>query len=392
MGQAAGAPAGAWTSTADGDQVAVASIAHDDRGWTLQVVSRCGEKLCPWPRLPLMMSGRAAGPAGAWRGLAIRRDADSITHVAVRLEHNALVMERYDLSATPPSYDRATLTRASMVPVTVDLDRVSAIELAATAGFLREFGETIDRPAIRRDACATPARVTATAHLPLVDGRSNSMVLRLSDEGVVLRKSSQMVVTPHGRIRVLAVLVRHPETVASDGEAHWRKGVARINEEHAGYASARGYRAPLVVFETTTIVLEPWEVRDPRARQEVRMAVKGRGIGRDAYDVLMIIDLNPQNVAGGQAFVRDREIYVGNYGRWTAPIGEGLWRMVAATAFHHEMAHLWGWEHDWSSCERVPPFRPFITDPVLLGWEDTDGDGLPEIDDPSPYGRTAGRW
>jgi hypothetical protein len=31
--------------------------------------------------------------------------------------------------------------------------------------------------------------------------------------------------------------------------------------------------------------------------------------------------------------------------------------------------------------------EPFITSPILFGWEDVDGDGVPEILDDTPYGR-----
>jgi hypothetical protein len=54
------------------------------------------------------------------------------------------------------------------------------------------------------------------------------------------------------------------------------------------------------------------------------------------------------------------------------------------------MAHLWGWDHEWSRrCGRAPmPFAPFPAATQLFGWEDVDGDGVPEILDPTPYGRS----
>jgi hypothetical protein len=59
--------------------------------------------------------------------------------------------------------------------------------------------------------------------------------------------------------------------------------------------------------------------------------------------------------------------------------------------FNHELGHLFGMMDSW-------PFTPSsVTTPdgqihddwityVLFGWTDTDGDGIPEILDPTPYG------
>ena len=80
---------------------------------------------------------------------------------------------------------------------------------------------------------------------------------------------------------------------------------------------------------------------------------------------------------------------MGNYGRWAAPLSERQWTSVARAVYHHEVAHYWGWEHGWSpSCGATRlGFEPFIASPVLFGWEDVDGDGVPEIVDDTPYGR-----
>ena len=82
------------------------------------------------------------------------------------------------------------------------------------------------------------------------------------------------------------------------------------------------------------------------------------------------------------------DIYVGNYSHWTTPLRAQDWRKIAWTTFHHEVAHQWGWVHDWSpTCGGTRlGYEPFLAAPVLFGWEDVDGDGVPEILDDTPYG------
>jgi hypothetical protein len=104
----------------------------------------------------------------------------------------------------------------------------------------------------------------------------------------------------------------------------------------------------------------------------------------------MAIDINPKDFSGGLSRTRERSIYVGDYGHWTAPLDARLWMIVARTAYHHEMAHHWGWPgtHDWTpTCGGVKPeFAPFIVPPVLFGWEDLQRSHMPEILSPTPYG------
>jgi hypothetical protein len=74
-----------------------------------------------------------------------------------------------------------------------------------------------------------------------------------------------------------------------------------------------------------------------------------------------------------------------------------LWSDVAAaydmeylpkTLLIHELDHLMGWAHDWpcglegsraEACNEEPPY-------MLFGWLDTNGDSVPEILAPNPYG------
>jgi hypothetical protein len=162
----------------------------------------------------------------------------------------------------------------------------------------------------------------------------------------------------------------------------------RTNREHAQFAAAQGMDAPIVVFDNTNVILPRSEVREPRSLRDVQVALRRRGTDLDQFDVLMIIDLNPRAPEGGRGFPEQRALYVGNTGHWTTLLTELEWGWIAATAYHHELGHVWGWDHDWSACESRGAFSSFITAPALFGWTDTDGDGVIEINDPTPYGRS----
>ena len=64
---------------------------------------------------------------------------------------------------------------------------------------------------------------------------------------------------------------------------------------------------------------------------------------------------------------------------------------IARTAYHHEVAHHWGWPgtHDWAGgCGgSVPEYAPFIAPAILFGWEDLQGKHVPEIWVQAAYGR-----
>jgi hypothetical protein len=213
------------------------------------------------------------------------------------------------------------------------------------------------------------------------------------DGTTVIRKSrSQVFVPPAGTIRVLVVLVRYPQTVQADALALWETAQNQINEDHAAFAKSRGYKAPIVVFDNTNITIDPAQLASPRRPFSVRAAVERRGVSTANYQIVMTIDINPQESVGGVSLLSERSVYVGNYSSWKTPLTPQDWKMIARTAYHHETAHHWGWPdtHDWAgSCGgHKPEYAPFIAPPMLFGWEDLDGDGVPEILSQTPYGRS----
>lgn len=61
--------------------------------------------------------------------------------------------------------------------------------------------------------------------------------------------------------------------------------------------------------------------------------------------------------------------------------------------FNHELSHMFGMMDDWPPQRGAAGPAGSVADDwipyVMFGWTDTDGDGIREILDPTPYG-TAG--
>jgi hypothetical protein len=185
------------------------------------------------------------------------------------------------------------------------------------AAYDREFELAVGHPAIydnpRASDCSGNTHITTTAYLK--HGSATTVYsMYFSADGMVTRKSQMPIeLRPAGRIRVLAVLVRYPETIADDALSQWTAAQQQINEDHAAFARSRGYGAPIVVFENTNVVISFDEIGNPHKPELVRMAAERHGLSSGDYQIVMAIDLNPRETAGGLSILRDRWIYVGNY-------------------------------------------------------------------------------
>jgi len=103
-------------------------------------------------------------------------------------------------------------------------------------------------------------------------------------------------------------------------------------------------------------------------------------------------DWLPERSEGGRAgvLVGHRSVYIGNVAHWTTALSARDWSGIARTAYQQLMAYHRGWQTDWTpTCDGTRlGHEPFITAPRLFAWEDVDGDGVPEIIDDTPYGRS----
>jgi hypothetical protein len=301
--------------------------------------------------------------------------------------------------APPPT--APTPGPGAVTEVPTSLPPRTAIEEAVRNAYQRELGEPIFRPAIFNDPaavnCAGAGHLASTAYLRTSTRQSRLLFIYASRDGtqVTRREAVPGVVTPAGRFRVLVAVLIWPATVPDESLPLWEAAQAQINEHHRAFAAAKGYAEPIVSFESTNVRIPGTEVATPGTPAGLAPALSARGISTAGYDFVAVLNVDPAKREGGFALTGTSDppfVYVGNYGAFTGRVTAPDFADLAATVYHHEIAHHWGWPatHDWAgACGGLRlGFEPLIAPPVLFGWEDVDGDRVPEILDTTPYGRS----
>lgn len=265
----------------------------------------------------------------------------------------------------------------------------SPLQAALSARYQERFNERIPLPAVFDPFGSPPCvatHVTSTAWLGAGATRQLLTLYTSANGAAVERQITSNALAPAGQIRMLTVLVRHA-TVGADGLALWADAQAGINADYASFAQARRLPGPIVTFQNTTVLIEPSAISDPRTRQGVTTALAAAGHSVDGYNILASVNADPARSEGG--FAAATFLYMGNFSAFPTPMEKAHYVSLARALYHHEVVHAWGWpgSHDWATnCSGLFGFN-FRVPPVLLGWEDVDGDGVPEILDPNPYGR-----
>jgi hypothetical protein len=271
------------------------------------------------------------------------------------------------------------------------------LQLALTQRFLEEFGESVPRPAVFVPTLAEGStcdwHVTSTAYVPTSGNRSMLFTLYTSGDGNSVRLATSLgVLRPAGVIRVLVAFITYPQTTSGAGLALWEDAQDQINSDMKDFARTREFVGPIVTFQNTNATFNATEALNPRTRSDVAGYLAGLGYDAADYDVVVSVNIDPTTTEGGFASIGGDFVYMGNFLQSTSPLTASDYGFVARAVYYHEFAHLWGWPgtHDWTECHSagLDPFGyRFFVPPLLLGWEDVDGDGVPEILDSTPYGR-----
>lgn len=269
--------------------------------------------------------------------------------------------------------------------------------------FQREFGESVPKPACPpANSSTTPGtnHLTSTAYLPTgVPGERRLLVMYLTSDGNSLQETYEhrtkyqiyQKPIPAGTFKVLTVLVSYTQTNGANSMTLLANEQAKINKQHADFASSHGYGAPIVQFIFTNVSIPGDKIPDPRSLAGVGDALgtwdQTKNINMSSFDFVVVLNIDPNRSEGGFSSPGSPPpyfVHTGNFSNWKTILNATDFFYIARAAYHHEIGHYWGWQHDWSSDSS----DPFITAPILFGWLDTDGDGIPEILDPCPYGRT----
>lgn len=285
----------------------------------------------------------------------------------------------------------ASMDKANALPKTDPGINHKTIRKKLTAAYRKYFGLSIPYPAY------------VEGQHPVMGGRYWTSVayigplryrLYVLDDGTIHATVNE-VRRPHGTFRVAVVVIDYGNTNIADLVTNlWVEVQKRINENYACYVEGS---QPMVQFVNTNFLALASQIKNPRDKEEIKAFVESKGYSRDSFDTFVSLDLNAQITAGGFASYVDKFAYMGYFYEATnfADLSELsdynepklLW--IAKAIYDHECGHIFGWEHEWALVTGRS-YEPdnCITDPVLYGWSDTDGDNIPEIIDPTPYGMT----
>lgn len=249
------------------------------------------------------------------------------------------------------------------------------------------------------------------------DGRSETWATPVFPNTDVNLKTSYFkvpVCRPAGEYSILVVFLDYGNLhVAKDDLlADLAAATADANARYAAFPSAGPGSAPILQLKTTGAVIPvpagvsgklitPAQIRastgiDPAAfRWLIQVDLDSAGTYRKASNS------NPALTSFGYAFVGcpatqdsvNIQVTIDDPAQLTGTGANLADNRLASTALGHEVYHLFGYpaSHSWP-CVSGPQTDKAdeceITTPpaLLLGWIDLDGDGVPEILDPTPYG------
>jgi hypothetical protein len=208
---------------------------------------------------------------------------------------------------------------------------------------------------------------------------------------------------PSGTARVLTIFVDYGNIGANRDTvlAQVPVVVDMVNGLYTQFTLSQGFSAALMTVQAEAAYVSP-----PPAPGEFLTADQVRTLtGKDpaAYDFLMQIDLDANATLAGRYFTDligpgggvalqacDSGGKYGIFNIWSSITDASNVQGGLIMDFDHELSHLFGMMDSWAY--RRDAFAPngITLDDwipyVMFGWTDTDGDGIPEIIDPTPYG------
>jgi len=217
------------------------------------------------------------------------------------------------------------------------------------------------------------------------------------------------VCRPSGTIKLLAVFVDYQNLGTTQDEAieALSQAVTQINGKYAEASRAVGLESPILQIQATgaylaSPTLNPYHLLTP----EIVRATTGYDVSQ--FDILAQIDLDANNTYATAANFGSFGFAWGGCG--DPPLDVHMWIGLTAkdqlfegsdarlrSTLGHELLHDMGYPigktglHEWICGDGGVP-DPYdqcdqnYLPTLMMGWKDTDGDGVVEILDDTPYG------
>ena len=210
---------------------------------------------------------------------------------------------------------------------------------------------------------------------------------------------------PAGTFRVLVAFVDYGNTgtVKADALAKVPVVVSWLNGLYTSFATGHGLSsAPMRIQADAAYIDSPPTPGELLTASQIRTLT-----GKDpaAYDFVMQIDLDRNATYSARNVSKDKGGLEPGGGLALEACGTGkfgpinIWSSVTDSSsllgglvmdFNHELSHMFGMMDDWPATLGIPGPSGTTADDwipyVMFGWTDTDGDGVPEILDATPYG------
>jgi hypothetical protein len=217
---------------------------------------------------------------------------------------------------------------------------------------------------------------------------------------------------PSGTLKILAAVVDYHNMGATGHEAlaALADAAARINAKYLEASRAVGLTSPILQVQVTTVYL-PSPPKAPGGLLTAAAIGSATGVDPTGFDILAQIDLDSADTAGIIKVTGSHGWDSG--GCWPVKGEVNMWMAISdrsqlnadsadprlINVLGHELLHAFGYPiglsgvHEWACGDGTVPDATDQCDQnnlptLMLGWTDTDGDGVVEILDPTPYGMT----
>jgi hypothetical protein len=214
---------------------------------------------------------------------------------------------------------------------------------------------------------------------------------------------------PSGRHHILVVFVDYGNTGITKTVAiqALRAATTATNGRYSDYAKRHNLKVPIMQLDVQGVYISP-----PPTRGQLITLEQIKQLANcdpSEFDLLAQVDLDTEHHfrdaqkstsydgAGGIAFKGCDGDGTKQVNMWVEVLdAQRLGITVQGSLLDHELAHVFGWDHHWptgdgstreSQAWNRSDLNNYVLPTLLFGWQDTDGDGIPEILDSTPYGQ-----